>query len=408
MLLLNKISAWISSFTLLMWTQHPVCTSSVMACEVSVDPPTNIEITDPGHLGHLIIHWTQSVSLQNLTDCTVRYQLRYYDTYEERWRSVRTVKLNYTAQFDLEKPVKVKILTLLKCTCTNGTEVQGEETERVYTPELPGLEGSRIREFHCVFYGNEYMDCTWESGPAEPPNSQLHLYYWHSEMDETMECPEYIVISKVRRGCRFPRESLIEFAKFNVCVNGSSPAGILRTAFFSLEVQNHVKPEVISSLQVSEIKRLVKFDWTPPSGLVPEHCLDYEVESSTMMADGTDHQRKVLENMSFDFLREVESKKICFRVRSKVNIYCADAGFWSDWSQTKCTASEEIYIPAWDRLTLVGLLVIVIVLVLVLCLSLWILRKIFMKKTSKKDALYTLYKQKVNESMPTILSPIFQ
>jgi len=53
-------------------------------------------------------------------------------------QSVRTVKLTYAAQFDLEKPVMVRMLTVLKCACTNGTEVQGEETERVFTPERTG------------------------------------------------------------------------------------------------------------------------------------------------------------------------------------------------------------------------------------------------------------------------------
>lgn len=55
-------------------------------------------------------------------------------------QSVRTVKLTYAAQFDLEKPVKVRILTMLKCACTNGTEVQGEEKEWVYTPEPTGKD----------------------------------------------------------------------------------------------------------------------------------------------------------------------------------------------------------------------------------------------------------------------------
>lgn len=52
----------------------------------TVDPPASIAITDPGFLGYVSIHWTQPAGLQNLTGCTVRYQLRYYDTYEERWR----------------------------------------------------------------------------------------------------------------------------------------------------------------------------------------------------------------------------------------------------------------------------------------------------------------------------------
>lgn len=55
---------------------------------------------------------------------------------------VRTHKLSYSAQFDLEKPIKIRIATLMKCTCTNGTEVQGEEADRVYTPDLTGKHKS--------------------------------------------------------------------------------------------------------------------------------------------------------------------------------------------------------------------------------------------------------------------------
>lgn len=58
-------------------------------------------------------------------------------------------------------------------------------------------------------------------------------------MDETKECPDYIIIDEVQRGCRFPHQSLLEFSEFNMCVNGSSAAGRLRAAFFSLEVQNY-------------------------------------------------------------------------------------------------------------------------------------------------------------------------
>lgn len=406
---LRKVFAQLSAVLLLTLTQKSVSTSAAMACGVSVDPPASIEITDPGKLGYLTIHWTPPVSLQNLTDCKIRYQLGYYDTYEDRWKIVRTPKLSYSAQFDLEKPIKIRIVTLMKCTCTNGTEVQGEEAERVFTPDLTGVEGSRIRDFHCVFYKKEYMDCIWESGHVQPPNTKHYLYYWHMEMNEIQECPEYIVLSDVRRGCRFPRQSLLEFSNFNMCVNGSSAAGSLTTAFFSLEVQNYVKPEVISSIRISETDALLKLDWVPPSGLVPEQCLEYEVESNIRMTDGREQQhRKPLEETSYDFPKEGESKSTCFRVRSKMNTYCADQGFWSDWSQMKCTASEKetLYIPAWGRLILV--LVIGVVIVFVVCITLWNLKKTCIKNTRKKDGIYTLYKQKINENIPTILSPMFQ
>lgn len=68
-------------------------------------------------------------------------------------QSVRTVKLTYAAQFDLEKPVKLRILTLLKCACTNGTEVQGKETEWAYTPEPTGKDLKPT-----VFYPTESKD----------------------------------------------------------------------------------------------------------------------------------------------------------------------------------------------------------------------------------------------------------
>lgn len=404
-LLLNKAFAWLSAVIIVSLTQKPVSTSAVMACGVSVNPPVSIEITNPGNLGYLTIHWTQPASLQNLTDCKIRYQLQYYDTYEERWRIVRTHKLSYSAQFDLEKPIRIRIVTLMKCTCTNGTEVQGEEAEREYTPDITGVEGSRIREFRCVFHGREYMDCTWESGPVQLPNSQYYLYYWHREMDETKECPDYIVLNEVRRGCRFPHQSLLEFSQFNMCVNGSSAAGCLRAAFFSLEVQNYVKPAAVSSLEISESDELLRVDWVPPSGLVPEHCLEYEVESRVVMEDGKEKQHsKLLEKTSYDFLKDGESKSTCFQVRSKMSMYCADQGLWSDWSQTKCTASEEEtqYIPSWHLLYL-GL-GITFAVVLMLCLSLWIL----MQTCRKTDFIYTLYKQKINETIPTALSPIFQ
>ncbi|XP_043094974.1 interleukin-13 receptor subunit alpha-2 isoform X2 [Puntigrus tetrazona] len=413
MLLLNKVHACLSAFALLLLTQEPVSTSEFTDCGdtdnfPTVDPPANIEITDPGFLGYISIHWTRPASLQNLTGCSVRYQLRYYDTYEERWRSVRTAKLTYTAQFDLEKPIKVRMLTVLKCACTNGTEVQGEETEWVYAPEPTGVAGSRIRDFHCVYYGKEYMECTWDSGPVIPPNSQHYLYYWHREMDETKECPEYIILSEGRRGCRFPQKSLLEFSKFNLCVNGSSPAGNLKTAYFSIEVQNHVKPEVVSSVHVSEIDGELKLDWSPPSGQVPEHCLEYEVESSTTMKNGKEKKENTviqnLEDTSYGVPKETESQKTCFRIRSKVNMYCADEGFWSDWSQAECTEDNE----KTQYLSLVGLVVIGIAGVILLCLLIWILKQTCIKKMNKKDALYTLYKEKVNETMPNILSPIFK
>ncbi|XP_026880982.2 interleukin-13 receptor subunit alpha-2 [Electrophorus electricus] len=378
------------------------------AASMSADPPANIKVTDPGHLGHLTIEWSQPSSLQNLTDCTVSYQLSFYDTYARRWKSVRTLRLSYAAQFDLEKPVQVRMLTLIKGACTNGTEILGEEVKFEHTPEHTGIPGSRIRGFHCIYFNKEHMDCTWEQGSVTPSSSKHYLYYWHREMQEAEECPKYIPSLEVRKGCRFPPHTLLEFSEFNVCVNGSSTAGPLSPAYFSLEVQNHVKPAIVSNLQVVVEGSVVQAHWEAPAGRVPEQCLEYELETTRQLIDGRVWKcTNKTEEMSSDFLWEGKVGRSCFQVRSKVNGYCADEGFWSDWSQSKCIPDTGVNDnPGCHVLVLLGTLAIVIIVVLVFFLILWMFKKMWMNR--KEQILYPLYQEKVQQAVSPLFISMFQ
>lgn len=51
----------------------------------AVDPPENLKVLDPGHLGPLQITWSPPISLINMTDCQRWYQLEYFDTYSDSW-----------------------------------------------------------------------------------------------------------------------------------------------------------------------------------------------------------------------------------------------------------------------------------------------------------------------------------
>lgn len=62
-----------------------------------MDPPENIKIIDPGHLGYLKIEWSPPDSLHDLSNCTVYYQLRFYDTYTGRWKvCIQTYKHTFS------------------------------------------------------------------------------------------------------------------------------------------------------------------------------------------------------------------------------------------------------------------------------------------------------------------------
>ncbi|KAI4904192.1 hypothetical protein NFI96_010836 [Prochilodus magdalenae] len=392
---------WMCLLAFALLTEHT--SHSIDVAGLSADPPTNIRITDPGHLGYLTIEWNQPSSLQDLTDCTVRYQLRFYDTYTERWRSVRTLKLSYEAQFDLEKPIEVRMFTLVKGFCTNDTEVHGEEVEFVHIPEHIGVPGSRIRDFSCVYLNKEYMDCTWRSGAVDPPGSKHYLYYWHREMEETAECPEYIPSSEHLRGCRFPRESLLEFSEFNICVNGSSAAGELKPAFFTMEVQNKVKPATVSDLQVLVETDPLQVRWSPPQGQVPEQCLEYELEGTAESVDGSERKwTNVTEDTSINFLWNDMNQRNCFRVRSKVNGYCADEGYWSDWSRSVCfpeaNVEERDEDPNAIALATVLIVIIITVAALTFGLAFWVLKKMWKNRKEPKQA-FTLYQEKVHKAL---------
>ncbi|KAM3869215.1 interleukin-13 receptor subunit alpha-2 [Diretmus argenteus] len=254
----------------------------------TVDPPDDLVIFDPGHLGLLQIHWSAPASLQNETECLQRFQLEYLNTNQDRWTAIRTAKRTYSAQFDLMKEVRVRVYTLLKGPCTNGSEVKSTRyTELVQPPASTGLAGTMVRDFVCVFHKMEYIECNWKRGHKQPADSHQSLYFWHMELEQTEECPKYIISNGVRSGCNFTRKHLPDFTVINFCVNGSSAMGPLRPTFYSLQIQNHVKPAATETLRLQAgTDRQLELHWERPVGRVPPHCLIWEVEHNQKRPDG--------------------------------------------------------------------------------------------------------------------------
>ncbi|XP_041750107.1 interleukin-13 receptor subunit alpha-2 isoform X1 [Coregonus clupeaformis] len=355
--------------------------------EITVDPPENIGIDDPGHLGPLYIHWTAPASLTNLTACSMRYHLEYFNTYQNRWTVIRTVRTWYSAQFDLEKEVRVRISTLLRGACTNGTELKSPFTEIVLPPN--NTVGSRVQGFGCVFYQKEFMECTWETGLEEPTQSQHSLYFWHREMEQAEECPQYIHSNGIRTGCKFTEESLPEFRDFNICINSSSPKVVLRSAFFSLQIQNYVKPAAIETvhLEASPDRRL-QLQWELPNERIPRHCLEYEVEAREEGVGGQQLlQRNVTIEMTLTSLSMDGAQRKCFRVRSRMHHYCADRGFWSDWSHWSCHPDTES-----DAVVVCALVIGIIISMLILSLFGWALWRKWKAREGKRMPFSPLHK----------------
>ncbi|KAF7662047.1 hypothetical protein LDENG_00247930 [Lucifuga dentata] len=353
---------------------------------LTVDPPEDLAIIDPGHLGVLQIQWSPPNSLSNITDCQKIFQMEYFNTYRNKWTAIQTAKTTYSAQFDLTKEVRVRVSTLLRGPCTNGSLVKSTNyTEHIQKPASTGFVGTPVQDFICVFHMMEYIQCNWKRSPEQPRNSLHTLYFWHMELGQTEECPKYIISNGVRNGCNFTRNFLPDFTDINFCVNGSSPEGPLKPTFISLQIQNHVKPAAAKTLNLQAGPyRQLELCWESPVGRVPEHCLEWEVEHNQEGPEGKHLlQQYFTKQMSLTQPTTQDTKRNCFRVRSKLHKYCADRGFWSDWSHSTCYPEEKIFLkPGWDAAAVSAhaAVAIIILLLLLLCVgavfSIWRSRRV--------------------------------
>ncbi|XP_028276643.1 interleukin-13 receptor subunit alpha-2 isoform X2 [Parambassis ranga] len=316
------------------WLNHSATVMLFLICwgdcnGLTVDPPADLSVFDNGRLGYLDITWSPPSSLRYRTDCTTVYQLEYFNTYRGSWSTLRTGRRTYSAQFDLMKDIRVRVYTLLSGSCTNNSLLMSNYTEWIQKPPSTGVTGTEVHNFTCVYHNMEYVECKWRKDPKTLASAKLNLYFWHSGLDQAVECPQYIVSDGVRSGCYFTGKSLPEFTNINFCVNGSSQ----KPLFTLLQIQNHVKPAAADNLYVQICSDMqLEVHWESP-GRVPIHCLEWEVEhiidGKTPLIYTSDKTRVTLPSIT-------TKERSCFRVRSKLHKYCADTGFWSEWSHPTC------------------------------------------------------------------------
>ncbi|XP_067852741.1 interleukin-13 receptor subunit alpha-2-like [Heptranchias perlo] len=361
---LNAIGVFF--IAIILW---PSVTSEMLT---SVDPPTNLQVTDPGHLGQLHIRWKAPLSLTNKKLCVVRYMLRYCNVDSTNCKRVITRQLKYTDGFNLNKGINVKIQTLVKEQCINGTELHSNWIETIYWPSMEGHADSKGRDLQCIVYNLEYMDCIWQKGTSAPHDVNYALYYWHKELEYAVECNSYIKNQGSSVGCHFQGGDFIEFSDFNICINGSSEMGPVRPAYYTLQLQDLVKAAAPDKINMTLSRTdTIYLQWDPPTGKIKPHCLEYEVQ---FRGKDSHWESKIIpEGATSTFLNVTAKPMYCVRLRATVNIFCADDSFWSDWSSVQCLAGhseggEDVII----KINFLAELVVLIALAsitLVLCMS---------------------------------------
>ncbi|XP_014810354.1 PREDICTED: interleukin-13 receptor subunit alpha-2 [Calidris pugnax] len=310
--------------------------SSSSSSHITVAPPQDLQITDPGLLGVLDIEWKPPPDVHTFNECTVKYKFEYRSAGDGDWKVIFTRKLKFRVGFDLSRTAEVRVQTLLEGTCTDDVEVQSDWIYATFQVPLPGKLESEVQNFHCIYHDWEYLKCTWQPGLLAPRGVHYGLYYWYEGLDHAVQCDDYIQDRGINIGCRLQNLSQAEYQDLSICVNGSAAATLLRPLYVTLRLHNLAKPSPPEQLvvSVSAVEEL-QVAWSPPAGGTPPHCLEYEVQLAQEEEEAEAAWASVSTQMetALTISRANKSHISCVRVRGRTNIFCADQGFWSDWTQ---------------------------------------------------------------------------
>ncbi|NXS08751.1 I13R2 protein, partial [Neodrepanis coruscans] len=301
-----------------------------------VAPPRDLQITDPGLLGSLDIEWKPPPNVQAFNECTVKYKFEYRNTGDRDWKVIFTRKLKFRVGFDLSRTAEVKVQTLLEGRCTDDEEVQSDWIYATFQVPLQGKLESEVQNFHCIYHDWEYLKCTWQPGPIAPHDIHYGLYYWC--------CDHYIQDHGVNVGCTLQNLSQAEYQDLNICVNGSAATTLLRPLYTTLRLHNLAKPSPPRQMMVSmSAAEELHVMWSPPGGQTPPQCLEYEVQLAEDLGEAEAAWASVSTQMEtvFTIPRANQSRISCVRVRGRTSIFCADEGFWSEWTQDCFSVSRK-------------------------------------------------------------------
>ncbi|XP_069468980.1 interleukin-13 receptor subunit alpha-2 [Ambystoma mexicanum] len=323
---------------------------------ITVEPPTHFKIADPGYLGWMVLQWQPPIRLPNLSHCDVKYKLQYRNGDGTVWKTVVTKSLQYSDGFDLSKEIHARLRTLLKGTCTNRSEVWSKWTEAHLKPSFQDAQQPPVKHFNCLFHNWQHLVCSWQPGSNAAASTNYEFRYWHKNLPQASTCDNYLQSQDVNVGCSFRNQTLDDYTDLFVCVTGYEGSTSHSPSYFRIELQNTVKPyppeHVNVTLSQSEWRysQTAVIEWHPPEGKVPPQCLEYETHITEDKVTWKD--LPIQSEITSTVYSFKQSHSLCARVRGKVNIFCADDGFWSEWSPTNCLQEAT---PEEDVILFIGL-----------------------------------------------------
>ncbi|XP_078268769.1 interleukin-13 receptor subunit alpha-1-like [Rhinoraja longicauda] len=291
-------------------------------------------------------------------DSSSPYQYDSYFQYDDdRWQREKINSYQCREEFvDCNRKVTFHLRAYVKgtsepCRASNWVDIS-----------IPSEEGvAAVKNFNCVFYNFEYINCTWDMGSNAPPDAIYHFHYWQVNMSGEQNCSNYIYNANQRVGCQIHHDHIVKEMVLHSRVEGESSMVKMKPFYYKLERFAFVKLRPPGRIKVTAIPNGINVSWTIPSNW-NSHCVKYEVNVS--------NSKKGLW-MVYSFQTQAgkingvdTTSKNKIQVRAMYET-CGSAGIWSEWSSPEYFGEDTSW--NWS----VGLMVFIPLLVAVTAIMLF-------------------------------------
>ncbi|XP_064422745.1 interleukin-13 receptor subunit alpha-1-like isoform X2 [Latimeria chalumnae] len=284
----------------------------VAAANETLPPPSNLKCLLE-KVCVLSCKWEPPAGMYSTSDCQIKYvsQIKYGNM--RNWEEKRQDPQPYRSE-TLKLETNNKIAFRVKA--VNGSKSSDwEEIDILLSPDNPHANDITV---DCIYYGKEYINCTWDPVYAKP-----ELHYWHNGLNSTSVCMNYIYRNGIYGGCHLKAEEIsgLNFEKC-LCILVKEKKILIKT----LDLRKIVKPSppVITNITKDENDELY-VQWNQGDKINPD-CLSYRV--------------KYKESMTNEW--QIRQLRYTFQVSAQYNEICGEkTDLWSEWSKEEYFGKED-------------------------------------------------------------------
>ncbi|XP_077350107.1 interleukin-13 receptor subunit alpha-1-like [Lithobates pipiens] len=296
-----------------------------------------------------VFQWNPS---ENTANCSLKYsEIFLAKNITKKGKGANTYYKTHVREVDINK----EILFTVQAVCDNTNIFSNNTTLSVQIATGKGNPNTSVRNFSCIWYHLEYVQCTWTPGRDAPPNVNYTLFYWtsgeilcpfnllrpkqfHDLLPTGSSCSNYTYSNGIPTGCQFKfQKAIASLSKLVTAVSDWSKEVKPYLYYVDANSIAKLKPPVISAYRTENGSIHVSWNNTEAykKGL-------YEV--LVQKSNSKIHENyKGINELSKEIPNAASDVTYTAKVRVRVSeLSISDGHFlWSDWSEEQTLQGES-------------------------------------------------------------------